>query len=215
MSEDKSYYFCGIGGSGMLPLAMIVKAAGARVAGSDRALDQGRLADKFQWLQDGGVKLFQQDGSGLTDSSQILIASAAIEDTVPDVAQVPLAEGDRGVIGKSLRQDGLREGQRRRHAIAGTDDRPDPSAVRVAPREQRGPRRAADLRTEEARRPSDFGAPCSRAQAEMRRRRAAHRAAAVEVLHHHRAGALRPRLDVRRERRAVVVAEVLPSYIIA
>ncbi|MEP6010575.1 MAG: Mur ligase domain-containing protein, partial [Parasphingorhabdus sp.] len=48
MSEDKSYYFCGIGGSGMLPLAMIVKAAGARVAGSDRALDQGRLADKFQ-----------------------------------------------------------------------------------------------------------------------------------------------------------------------
>ena len=87
MNEDKSYYFCGIGGSGMLPLAMIVKAAGARVAGSDRALDQGRLADKFQWLQDRGVKLFQQDGSGLTDSSQILIASAAIEDNVPDVAQ--------------------------------------------------------------------------------------------------------------------------------
>ncbi|MEO9601227.1 Mur ligase family protein [Parasphingorhabdus sp.] len=87
MSEDKSYYFCGIGGSGMLPLAMIVKAGGAQVAGSDRALDQGRLADKFQWLQDRGVHLFQQDGSGLVDSNQILIASAAIEDSVPDVAQ--------------------------------------------------------------------------------------------------------------------------------
>ncbi|MGB5724565.1 MAG: Mur ligase domain-containing protein, partial [Parasphingorhabdus sp.] len=87
MSEDKSYYFCGIGGSGMLPLAMIVKAAGARVSGSDRALDQGRLADKFQWLQDRGIKLFHQDGSGLVDSGQILIASAAIEDSVPDVAQ--------------------------------------------------------------------------------------------------------------------------------
>ncbi|WP_339691706.1 Mur ligase family protein [uncultured Parasphingorhabdus sp.] len=87
MSEDKSYYFCGIGGSGMLPLAMIVKAAGAQVAGSDRALDQGRLADKFRWLQDGGIKLFQQDGSGLVDGRQILIASAAIEDSVPDVAQ--------------------------------------------------------------------------------------------------------------------------------
>jgi len=87
MSEDKSYYFCGIGGSGMLPLAMIVKAAGAKVAGSDRALDQGRLADKFQWLQDRGIDLFQQDGSGLVDDSQILIASAAIEDTVPDVAR--------------------------------------------------------------------------------------------------------------------------------
>ncbi|MEH6660072.1 MAG: Mur ligase family protein [Parasphingorhabdus sp.] len=87
MTEDKSYYFCGIGGSGMLPLAMIVKAAGAQVAGSDRALDQGRLADKFQWLQDRGIKLFQQDGSGLVDGSQILIASAAIEETVPDVAR--------------------------------------------------------------------------------------------------------------------------------
>tara|TARA_R110000850_G_scaffold40924_8_gene105279 strand:+ start:212 stop:1642 length:1431 start_codon:yes stop_codon:yes gene_type:complete len=87
MSEDKSYYFCGIGGSGMLPLAMIVKAAGARVAGSDRALDQGRLAAKFQWLQDRGIDLFHQDGSGLVDSSQILIASAAIEETVPDVAR--------------------------------------------------------------------------------------------------------------------------------
>ncbi len=87
MSEDKSYYFCGIGGSGMLPLAMIVKAAGARVAGSDRALDQGRLAAKFQWLRDRGIKLFQQDGSGLVDSDQILVASAAIEDSVPDVAR--------------------------------------------------------------------------------------------------------------------------------
>jgi UDP-N-acetylmuramate--alanine ligase len=87
MSEHKSYYFCGIGGSGMLPLAMIVKAAGSQVAGSDRALDQGRLADKFQWLQDRGIKLFDQDGSGLVDSSQILVASAAIEDTVPDVAR--------------------------------------------------------------------------------------------------------------------------------
>mgnify|MGYP003145375600 CR=1 FL=1 len=87
MSEDKSYYFCGIGGSGMLPLAMIVKAAGARVAGSDRALDQGRLADKFQWLNDRGIDLFQQDGSGLVDGRQILIASAAIEETVPDVAR--------------------------------------------------------------------------------------------------------------------------------
>jgi UDP-N-acetylmuramate--alanine ligase len=87
MSEDKSYYFCGIGGSGMLPLAMIIRASGARVAGSDRALDQGRLADKFQWLQDRGIDLFHQDGSGLVNPDQILIASAAIEETVPDVAR--------------------------------------------------------------------------------------------------------------------------------
>lgn len=71
----------------MLPLAMIVRENGADVAGSDRALDQGRLAAKFEWLKNKGVGLFAQDGSGLTSGDQILIASAAIEDTVPDVAK--------------------------------------------------------------------------------------------------------------------------------
>jgi UDP-N-acetylmuramate--alanine ligase len=87
MAKNKSYFFCGIGGSGMLPLANIVRDGGARVAGSDRALDQGRLAPKFEWLQSLGIDIFPQDGSGLTSGDQILIASAAVEDTVPDVAR--------------------------------------------------------------------------------------------------------------------------------
>ena len=87
MHKNKSYFFCGIGGSGMLPLANIVRDAGANVAGSDRALDQGRLGPKFEWLQSLGIKLLPQDGSGLISGDQILIASAAIEDSVPDVAK--------------------------------------------------------------------------------------------------------------------------------
>ena len=118
MSEDKSYYFCGIGGSGMLPLAMIVKATGARVSGSDRALDQGRLADKFQWLQDRGIDLFQQDGSGLVDGSQILIASAAIEDSVPDVAQA-IALGCRRMTRAELLAEHFNSAQRS-IAVGGT-----------------------------------------------------------------------------------------------
>jgi UDP-N-acetylmuramate--alanine ligase len=85
MGEAKSYFFCGIGGSGMLPLASIVRAQGAEVAGSDRSLDQGRLADKFAWLERQGIALFPQDGSGLA-AGQVLVASAAVEETVPDVA---------------------------------------------------------------------------------------------------------------------------------
>ncbi len=87
MHKNKSYFFCGIGGSGMLPLANIVRDAGATVAGSDRALDQGRLGPKFEWLQSFGINLFAQDGSGLVSGDQILIASAAIEDSVPDIAK--------------------------------------------------------------------------------------------------------------------------------
>lgn len=85
MTNDKSYFFCGIGGSGMLPLASILRGRGFTVAGSDRALDQGRTADKFEWLRGQGIAIFPQDGSGITNKNQILVASAAVEDTVPDV----------------------------------------------------------------------------------------------------------------------------------
>ncbi|VVT13644.1 glutamate ligase domain-containing protein [Erythrobacter sp. EC-HK427] len=84
---SRPYFFCGIGGSGMLPLAQIVKGLGGEVAGSDRSYDQGRTPEKFAALQAQGYSLFPQDGSGLTSADQILIASAAIEDTVPEIAR--------------------------------------------------------------------------------------------------------------------------------
>jgi UDP-N-acetylmuramate--alanine ligase len=80
-------FFCGIGGSGMLPLAQIAQGLGHPVAGSDRSRDQGRTPEKFAWLADSGFQLFPQDGSGVTSPEQVLIASAAIEDTVPEVAR--------------------------------------------------------------------------------------------------------------------------------
>ena len=85
MNQDASYFFCGIGGSGMLPLAMIVQAQGARIEGSDRALDQGRTPAKFDWLRAHGVTLHPQDGSGVTRPDQIVVATGAVEDTVPDI----------------------------------------------------------------------------------------------------------------------------------
>lgn len=85
-NRPRAYFFCGIGGSGMLPLAMILKARGHGVSGSDRALDQGRTPQKFDDLRARGIALFPQDGSGITHAGQTVIASAAIEDTVPDMA---------------------------------------------------------------------------------------------------------------------------------
>src|SRR6185437_9442870 len=81
-----SYFFCGIGGSGMIPLASIVRAGGARVAGSDRSLDAGRTTPKFDYLRSLGIKLFPQDGSGLKPG-MTLVTSAAVEETVPDVVR--------------------------------------------------------------------------------------------------------------------------------
>ena len=82
---NKSYFFCGIGGSGMMPLALILKGQGYDVAGSDRSLDQGRTAPKFEWLRARGIGLFAQDGSGVTNADQIVVASTAVESSVPDI----------------------------------------------------------------------------------------------------------------------------------
>lgn len=89
MNQD-DYFFCGIGGSGMLPLAMIVQAqvrasGGGRIEGSDRSRDQGRTPEKFAWLEAHGVILHPQDGSGVTRPEQTVVATGAIEDTVPDI----------------------------------------------------------------------------------------------------------------------------------
>ena len=82
---NRSYFFCGIGGSGMLPLALIMKAKGHDVAGSDRALDQGRISQKFEFLRNQGIELYPQDGSGVKNGNSTVVISTAVEETVPDV----------------------------------------------------------------------------------------------------------------------------------
>lgn len=91
MPEPMKYFFCGIGGSGMLPLAMILKGQGHEVAGSDRSNDQGRLQDKFQFLTGQNVKLSPQDGSGLKPD-MTLVVSSAIETSIPEV-RIALGRG--------------------------------------------------------------------------------------------------------------------------
>ncbi len=85
MARDRLYFFCGIGGSGMLPLALIVQQRGHVVAGSDRSLDQGRTPAKFEFLRSRGIALFPQDGSGPIGPDTVVVTSAAVEETVPDV----------------------------------------------------------------------------------------------------------------------------------
>src|SRR4051795_7137739 len=85
MSQRGDYFFCGVGGSGMTPLALIIQARGGLVEGSDRALDQGRNAERFDFLRVRGVLLHPQDGSGVSRAGQIVVTSAAVEETVPDV----------------------------------------------------------------------------------------------------------------------------------
>jgi len=63
-----------------------MRASGARVSGSDRSLDAGRTAAKFEYLRSLGIKLAPQDGSGLKEG-MTLVTSAAVEPSVPDVVR--------------------------------------------------------------------------------------------------------------------------------
>ncbi len=85
MIPGQAYFFCGVGGSGMTPLALIVQARGGVVEGSDRALDQGRNTARFDFLRGRGVALHLQDGSGINRPGQILVISGAVEESIPDV----------------------------------------------------------------------------------------------------------------------------------
>jgi UDP-N-acetylmuramate--alanine ligase len=95
MHHGKPYFFVGIGGSGMMPLAMILAGQGATVAGSDRSLDQAKLPAKFDYLARRGVALFAQDGSGIASPEQIVVASAAVEASVPDIVAAEAVGAER------------------------------------------------------------------------------------------------------------------------
>jgi UDP-N-acetylmuramate--alanine ligase len=81
------FFFCGIGGSGMLPLALILRGHGVSIGGSDRARDQGRTPEKFTFLEKQGVTMAPQDGTGLTHDYAALVVSSAIEDSIPEVSR--------------------------------------------------------------------------------------------------------------------------------
>lgn len=84
MTDKRSLFFCAIGGSGMMPLALMMKARGYDVAGSDRARDQGRTPERFAFLEQQGVHLFPQNGSGISEHTGKMVVSTAVEKTVPD-----------------------------------------------------------------------------------------------------------------------------------
>jgi len=86
-------HFVGVGGSGMSALAQFHTGRGGRATGSDRAFDQGERAEIRRQLEQAGVEIVPQDGTGLTDECQAVVLSTAVEDSIPDVKRA----GELGV----------------------------------------------------------------------------------------------------------------------
>jgi len=85
VNSPQKVFFCGIGGSGMSPLARLLAAGGHQVSGSDRAYDGHRNEAFFNTLLSEGISLFPQNGSGVNASVTSLVVTRAVEPHNPDL----------------------------------------------------------------------------------------------------------------------------------
>ena len=66
MADRKTFFFCGIGGSGMSAIAQVLRQEGQAVRGSDRGPGTGgRTGGLYEALAAQEIALYAQDGSGM------------------------------------------------------------------------------------------------------------------------------------------------------
>ena len=88
----KNIYFIGIGGSGMFPLAHILKEKGFNVSGSDIY-----ESDTLRKVRDLGIKVYMKHEKSNVEGQDLVVFSAAIKETNPEIvaakeAAIPIIE---------------------------------------------------------------------------------------------------------------------------
>lgn len=85
LGDFKNPFFIGVAGSGMSALAQYLQGISKNVSGSDRYFKEGEFNETKDKLEAEGIKCFLQDGSGITNETDLIVVSTAIEDTVFEV----------------------------------------------------------------------------------------------------------------------------------
>ena len=85
LSDFQNPFFIGIAGTGMSALAQYLQGIGKNVSGSDRFFREGEYNETKEKLEAEDIKCFFQDGSGITNATDLIVVSTAIEDTVYEV----------------------------------------------------------------------------------------------------------------------------------
>jgi UDP-N-acetylmuramate--alanine ligase len=78
-------FFIGVAGAGMSAIAQYLQGSGKTVSGSDRFFKENEYNETKEKLTAAGIACFQQDGSGITADTDLVVVSTAVEDTVPEV----------------------------------------------------------------------------------------------------------------------------------
>lgn len=85
ISDFKSPFFIGVAGAGMSAIAQYLRGIGKDVSGSDRFFIPGNFNETRQKLEAEGILCFEQNGEGITDTTDLVVVSTAVEDTVFEV----------------------------------------------------------------------------------------------------------------------------------
>ncbi|AYO58763.1 UDP-N-acetylmuramate--alanine ligase [Chryseobacterium sp. 6424] len=85
IGDFKDVFFIGIAGVGMSAVAQYLRGIGKNVSGSDRYFQPDIYNKTREQLENEGITCFLQDGSGITITTELVVVSTAIEDTVPEV----------------------------------------------------------------------------------------------------------------------------------
>jgi UDP-N-acetylmuramate--alanine ligase len=90
ISDFKNVFFIGIAGTGMSAIAQYLAGIQKNVSGSDRYFKEGELNDTKEKLAAEGIQCFLQNGEGITSTTDLVVVSTAIEDTVAEVQKAKL-----------------------------------------------------------------------------------------------------------------------------
>lgn len=85
IADFNQVFFIGVAGTGMSAIAQYLKGIGKEVSGSDRYFAAGVFNDTRNKLEAAGIACFEQDGSGITAATDLVVVSTAVEDTVMEV----------------------------------------------------------------------------------------------------------------------------------
>lgn len=85
INDFQRVFFIGVAGIGMSAIAQYLKGIGKEVAGSDRYFKPGENNETRTRLEAEGILCFEQDGSGILPTTDLVVVSTAVEDTVAEV----------------------------------------------------------------------------------------------------------------------------------
>ncbi|MGC4129017.1 MAG: Mur ligase domain-containing protein [Bergeyella sp.] len=85
LEDFQNVFFIGVAGVGMSAIAQYLKGIGKNISGSDRYFHPDEYNKTKEQLEAEGIECFLQDGSGISEKTDLVVVSTAIEDTVFEV----------------------------------------------------------------------------------------------------------------------------------